>query len=152
MGEIFFGQNLISNSFPTLYTFFLLTVDLFQDLHDYEEIFIPNDGTELPPDVAKKFSKLPISTLDPISQMVFKGLKSLNMLQSIVFNTAANSNENLLIAAPTGAGKTNVAMLTCLNIIRNSMSSTGVLNLKEFKNNSLCYFYKKTTEEAYRCD
>ena len=55
------------------------------------------------------------------------------MLQSIVFAAAANSNKNLLVAAPTGAGKTNVAMLTCLNTIHSAMSSTGVINLKEFK-------------------
>ena len=104
-----------------------------KDLHDYEQISIPNEGDQLPIEVKNRYSRIPISSLDPISQMVFKGMKSLNMLQSIVFNAAANSNENLLVAAPTGAGKTNVAMLTCLHTIRNAMTSTGVINLKEFK-------------------
>ncbi|RVE62285.1 hypothetical protein OJAV_G00155550 [Oryzias javanicus] len=55
-----------------------------------------------------------ISELDEIGQLVFKGMKRLNRIQSIVFETAYNTNENLLICAPTGAGKTNIAMLTVL--------------------------------------
>lgn len=43
--------------------------------------------------------------------------KSLNRIQSIVFKAAYTSNENLLVCAPTGAGKTNVAMLAILNTI-----------------------------------
>ena len=104
-----------------------------KDLPAYEEISIPNEGNQLPDHVAKKYPKIPICDLDPISKMVFKGMTSLNQLQSIVFHAAINSNENLLVAAPTGAGKTNVAMLTCLNCIKAAMSDTGVLNLKSFK-------------------
>lgn len=35
-----------------------------------------------------------------------------SLVQSAVFPTAYHSNENMLVCAPTGAGKTNVAMLT----------------------------------------
>lgn len=96
-----------------------------KDTQFYEQISIPNEGNQLPPHVAKKFPKIPISDLDDISRMVFKGMKSLNQLQSIVYPAAMNSNENLLVAAPTGAGKTNVAMLTCLNTIRAAMKKVG---------------------------
>ena len=34
-----------------------------------------------------------------------------------MFKAAYRSNENLLVCAPTGAGKTNVAMLTIMNTI-----------------------------------
>ncbi|OSX72914.1 hypothetical protein BU14_0393s0002 [Porphyra umbilicalis] len=44
----------------------------------------------------------------------FRGVPSLNRLQSAVFPTAFASAENLLVCAPTGAGKTNVALLTIL--------------------------------------
>jgi activating signal cointegrator complex subunit 3 len=48
----------------------------------------------------------------------FAGTKSLNPMQSAVFKAAFTSNENLLICAPTGAGKTNVAMLTVVKHLR----------------------------------
>ncbi|TWW79922.1 Activating signal cointegrator 1 complex subunit 3 [Takifugu flavidus] len=68
-----------------------------------------------------------------IGQLVFKGLKRLNRIQSIVFETAYNTNENLLICAPTGAGKTNIAMLTVLHEIRQHLQPGGVIKKDEFK-------------------
>ena len=41
-------------------------------------------------------------------------IPSLNRLQSSCFQSAFHSSENLLVCAPTGSGKTNVAMLTVL--------------------------------------
>ena len=43
------------------------------------------------------------------------GTDSLNPTQSAVFDAAYNTRENLLICAPTGAGKTNVAMLAVVS-------------------------------------
>ncbi|KAJ7363488.1 activating signal cointegrator 1 complex subunit [Desmophyllum pertusum] len=68
-----------------------------------EEVFIP-PNTPLPPKDGE--APIPISSLDEIGQMGFKGMKRLNRIQSIVFDAAYNTNENLLISAPTGAGKT----------------------------------------------
>lgn len=42
----------------------------------------------------------------------------LNTVQSCVFDHAYNSNENMLVCAPTGAGKTNIATLTILQAIK----------------------------------
>ncbi|XP_025945383.1 activating signal cointegrator 1 complex subunit 3 isoform X2 [Apteryx rowi] len=67
-----------------------------------------------------------------IGQLVFKGMKRLNRIQSIVFETAYNTNENMLICAPTGAGKTNIAMLTVLHEIRQHVQH-GVIKKDEFK-------------------
>lgn len=53
--------------------------------------------------------------------MGFQGMKRLNRIQSIVFDAAYNTNENLLISAPTGAGKTNIAMLTILREIKQNI-------------------------------
>ena len=50
----------------------------------------------------------------------------------MVFETAYKSNENLLICAPTGAGKTNIAMLTILHEIKQHISQ-GVIKKDEFK-------------------
>ena len=50
----------------------------------------------------------------------------------MVFETAYNTNENMLICAPTGAGKTNIAMLTVLHEIRQHFQQ-GVIKKNEFK-------------------
>ena len=42
-------------------------------------------------------------------------MESLNRIQSAVCDAALFSGENLLMCAPTGAGKTNVAMLCILH-------------------------------------
>ena len=49
-----------------------------------------------------------------------------------MFETAYNTNENMLICAPTGAGKTNIAMLTVLHEIRQHFQQ-GVIKKNEFK-------------------
>ena len=58
-----------------------------------------------------------ISTLEPWAQLAFQGIKRLNRIQSVVFPAAYKTQENLLICAPTGAGKTNTAMLALLALI-----------------------------------
>ncbi|KAL6488712.1 hypothetical protein MHYP_G00024530 [Metynnis hypsauchen] len=74
-----------------------------------------------------------ISDLDEIGQLVFKGMKRLNRIQSIVFETGYNTNENMLVCAPTGAGKTNIAMLTVLHEIRQHLQPGGVIRKDQFK-------------------
>ena len=56
----------------------------------------------------------------------------MNRIQSLVFETAYYSNENLLICAPTGAGKTNIAMLTILHEVKQHIQQ-GVIKKDEFK-------------------
>lgn len=41
--------------------------------------------------------------MDAWGQRTFKAYKTLNRLQSIVFPVAYNTNENMLVCAPTGA-------------------------------------------------
>lgn len=58
-----------------------------------------------------------IKELDGLCQRTFRGYKSLNRMQSLVYPVAYHTSENMLICAPTGAGKTDAAMLTILNTI-----------------------------------
>ena len=44
-------------------------------------------------------------------------IKKLNRLQSMCFTSAFHSSENLLVCAPTGSGKTNVAILSVLRAL-----------------------------------
>ncbi|KAF4875021.1 putative helicase mug81 [Colletotrichum siamense] len=58
-----------------------------------------------------------ISDMDGLCRGTFKGYKTLNRMQSLVHPVAYRTNENMLICAPTGAGKTDAAMLTILQTI-----------------------------------
>ena len=75
-----------------------------------EKVVIPaarRDESDLP-------ERLQIQSVipDPELAKAFSGTTSLNPMQSAVFEAAFHKRENLLVCAPTGAGKTNVAMLT----------------------------------------
>lgn len=85
---------------------------------NYQEITIPAPA-RASPDIGGK--RIRVSELDSLVRSAFKGAKELNQIQSIVYPAAYESEENLLICAPTGAGKTNVAMLTVLNVVKRFM-------------------------------
>ena len=67
-----------------------------------------------------------------LGQVAFAGIKRLNLIQSVVFDAAYTSNENLLICAPTGAGKTNIAMLAIVHELKRHFNQ-GVIKTDEFK-------------------
>lgn len=56
---------------------------------------------------------------DEVGRIAFSNCQCLNQIQTIVYDVAYNSNRNMLVAAPTGAGKTNIAMMTTLNELKN---------------------------------
>ncbi|KAK5666592.1 putative steryl acetyl hydrolase mug81 [Batrachochytrium dendrobatidis] len=99
------------------------------DEKDFEEVEIPI--TKASP-VRTTESRVLISSMDKIAQSVFKGYESLNRVQSIVYPVAYETNENMLVCAPTGAGKTDVAMLTVLRVIHQHCVD-GVIDLDSFK-------------------
>lgn len=95
----------------------------------YEEISIP---------APKKSNKVAqsdlvlIESLESWAQSAFANTKSLNVIQSAVFQSAYHSSENILVCAPTGAGKTNIAMLTFLQLLKLHISG-GVLDKHSVK-------------------
>lgn len=95
----------------------------------YEEVQIPVNET---PVLGIGNNRVSISTLDEIGQVAFKGTEQLNRIQSVVYPVAYHSNENMLVCAPTGAGKTNVAMLTIVHAIR-AHTDQGVIHRDQFK-------------------
>ncbi|XP_005187971.1 activating signal cointegrator 1 complex subunit 3 [Musca domestica] len=99
------------------------------DNRQYEEVKIP--ATE-PPPLSVGNNRINISDLDEIGQMAFANCKQLNRIQSVVYPVAYHSNENMLVCAPTGAGKTNVAMLTIVHTIRQHLEN-GIINRDQFK-------------------
>lgn len=66
-------------------------------------------------------------------QAAFEGFKTLNRIQSRLQHTALESDENLLLCAPTGAGKTNVALLCMMREIGKHINADGTINVDEFK-------------------
>lgn len=80
----------------------------------YTEFAIPATKVGM---LAKDQKLVQISTLDGLCRGTFKGYKTLNRMQSLLFDVAYKTSENMLICAPTGAGKTDAAMLTILNTI-----------------------------------
>lgn len=76
----------------------------------YEEYSIPagRKGTLGP---GQKLVK--ISDLDGLCQTTFKGYKTLNRMQSLVYPVAYKTNENMLICAPTGAVSLYIVFQYC---------------------------------------
>ena len=72
----------------------------------YEEVHVPAVRSVAPP--GEKL--VPIEELPGWTHDAFKGMKSLNRVQSKMAEVALKTSENILLCAPTGAGKTNVAM------------------------------------------
>ena len=59
---------------------------------------------------------------------------TLNPIQSKIFPQAFGTDENILLCAPTGAGKTNVAVLSILRAIDNYRNlDNGKIAMKDFK-------------------
>ena len=100
----------------------------------YEEIHVPAPEGK-PLEAGERL--LPIKELPRWAQVAFSGFNSLNRIQSKLAPAALGSDENLLLCAPTGAGKTNVALLSMLQVIgkylKPSSESEFAVNLEGFK-------------------
>ncbi|OQO10442.1 hypothetical protein B0A48_03739 [Cryoendolithus antarcticus] len=67
-----------------------------------------------------------IAEMDGLCRGTFKGYKSLNRMQSLVYPVAYTTSENMLICAPTGAGKTDAAMLTILSAVAKNITPSPI--------------------------
>ncbi|CAG9769327.1 unnamed protein product [Ceutorhynchus assimilis] len=107
----------------------------------YAEFTIPGSKK----DDIDKIPKVQVSSLDNLGKLVFKDIKEFNVIQSEVFPVAYNSNENLLICAPTGAGKTNIALLSIVHRIKCHMEGSNIKK-NEFKIVYVCPMKALATE------
>lgn len=97
----------------------------------YEEIHIPAPEK---PEIS--YPLIPTSSLPEWAQESFPSNETdtFNPIQSKVFPSAFQRSVNLLLCAPTGAGKTNVAMLCVLKAVSDFINTeTGKLKSKQFK-------------------
>jgi hypothetical protein len=103
-----------------------------QDTQEFESVWLPPKR----PPYRSDDSLVPVTEFEPWARTAFKGYEKLNRIQSSVFSSAYHSNENLLICAPTGAGKTNIAMLAILREIGLNRTADGRIQKDQFK---ICY-------------
>lgn len=98
----------------------------------YEEIHIPALKKAVPPPGEKKVS---VQQLPEWARGAFTvaGINDLNRIQSKLFPTAFGQDDNILLCAPTGAGKTNVAMLCILNELAKYRKPDGDFARDQFK-------------------
>ncbi|KAG7292219.1 hypothetical protein NEMBOFW57_002254 [Staphylotrichum longicolle] len=95
----------------------------------YEEVHVPppkrrNDPSD---------QNVPVSEMPEWARLPFSTTKSLNKIQSKCYPSAFLDDGNMLVCAPTGSGKTNVAMLTMLREIGKNRNSNGEIDLDAFK-------------------
>ncbi|XP_027205519.2 activating signal cointegrator 1 complex subunit 3-like [Dermatophagoides pteronyssinus] len=108
-----------------------------KEFKTHDEVYVPLlASTDETQKFLNNFSRIEIADTDEFIRTGFDGFEKLNIIQSAVFSTAYQSdNQNMLICAPTGAGKTNIAMLAILNILRSFSVDDSVSNidLAQFK-------------------
>nr|5M59_A Chain A, Pre-mRNA splicing helicase-like protein [Thermochaetoides thermophila]5M59_C Chain C, Pre-mRNA splicing helicase-like protein [Thermochaetoides thermophila]5M59_E Chain E, Pre-mRNA splicing helicase-like protein [Thermochaetoides thermophila]5M59_G Chain G, Pre-mRNA splicing helicase-like protein [Thermochaetoides thermophila] len=95
----------------------------------YEEIHVPPPKKRSDP----TDQNIPVTELPEWARIPFNTTKTLNKIQSKCFPTAFLDDGNMLVCAPTGSGKTNVAMLTMLREIGKNRNEKGEIDLDAFK-------------------
>ncbi|KAJ5899862.1 hypothetical protein N7495_004606 [Penicillium taxi] len=99
-------------------------------LPGYEEISVPPPKAKILPGE----KNLPTTELPEWARTGFGSSKELNRIQTKCFPSAFHDDGNLLVCAPTGSGKTNVAMLAILREIgKHRNPQTGEIMLDDFK-------------------
>ncbi|KRZ08826.1 U5 small nuclear ribonucleoprotein helicase [Trichinella pseudospiralis] len=96
----------------------------------YEEVHVPALKPR-PFDSDERLIK--IEELPEFAQAAFGSFKTLNRIQSKLVKVALENDSNLLLCAPTGAGKTNVALLCILREISKHVNADGTINVEDFK-------------------
>lgn len=96
----------------------------------YEEVHVP---ALKPKPLGSDEHIVSIASMPDWAQPAFEGMAKLNRVQSRVYETALFSADNILLCAPTGAGKTNVAMLTILQQIALNRNPDGSINHDNYK-------------------
>lgn len=84
--------------------------------NNFEEVVIPAKTKK--DELLANLKLLEIEKQDRFIRGCFPKYNSFNKVQTVIFPTAYNSNENILVCAPTGAGKSDIAILTILNTIK----------------------------------
>ncbi|KAM0680152.1 hypothetical protein GINT2_001535 [Glugoides intestinalis] len=90
-----------------------------KEYKNVEGLFIEHVIPEAPP-LTKKGDLVPVSILKENS--MYFSYDHFNPVQSVVFSDVYNSDGNVLISAPTGAGKTDIALLAIIKALKYTSS------------------------------
>ncbi|KAL3643666.1 Pre-mRNA-splicing helicase BRR2 [Castilleja foliolosa] len=71
-----------------------------------------------------------------MAQAAFQGCKSFNHIQSRIYQTTYHRHKNILVCAPTGAGKTNITMVSILHKVVRVLTGDMQLSKTDDCNNS----------------
>lgn len=94
--------------------------------NDYEMVSVPPPAQD--PESQARIAarpRVPVRALDPLLKVVLAKVETLNTMQTQVHKCALYSAENMLVCAPTGAGKTNVAVMTIVQHLRGCLRADG---------------------------
>ncbi|KAA8490499.1 U5 small nuclear ribonucleoprotein [Porphyridium purpureum] len=98
---------------------------------DCEEVHVPAIPSRKMGGAPKLVS---VEDMSPLAREAFTGTTHLNRVQSEVYPCAFESDENMLVCAPTGAGKTNVAMMCILRlVVREPLENLRVVYIAPMK-------------------
>ena len=95
----------------------------------YEEVHVP----ALRPKISSSEVLVEIADLPEWMHASFLGIRSLNRIQSKMVDAALHASDNILLCAPTGAGKTNVALMCILHELMQHRKEDGTFDLDSFK-------------------
>ncbi|KAH8740934.1 U5 small nuclear ribonucleoprotein 200kDA helicase [Cryptosporidium ryanae] len=105
-------------------------VEYSKDIN-YEKVYM---SPSLMPDSINNEIKsrlVPVASLNSIFRSAFGSIKNFNYVQSRVFESVYLSNRNVLVSAPTGSGKTNIALLAILRSLYYYMGMNGLERLSK---------------------
>ncbi|KAI5187935.1 hypothetical protein NEHOM01_2455 [Nematocida homosporus] len=72
---------------------------------------------------AKTGELVAVTAISPAYRRVFAEYTHFNLVQSMVFNSVYGGEENVLVSAPTGAGKTDIAVLAIVKHLETTQDS-----------------------------
>ena len=107
----------------------LHTQPIYKKRQGYEQVEIE---AAKPTPLAKGEKLIQVSELPEWVQPVFP-FEALNRIQSVVYPAAFQTDESLLICAPTSAGKTNIALLSLLRLLSLHRLANGDFETDKFK-------------------
>lgn len=93
----------------------------------YEQYNVPASSDA---GIANEWPLVEINTLPEFYKPAFSDLEALNPVQSRVCPAVINSNCNVLLSAPTGAGKSNVALLALVKCLNDGFKCICIAPLK----------------------
>lgn len=106
------------------------------------EVFETHETVSVPPPARTEAARAAalarpraqVGLLEPLVQRVLRGVERLNPMQTAVHTCALRSSENFLVCAPTGAGKTNVALMAiCQQLLAAQRAGGGAVDLSAVK-------------------